>query len=145
MARQLTIGIERGKPVGSERTRAQIAAAKRLRCDLVVPGAGRLRWRDFDDPDDPESIFQRILRDRLGREAVDGAVRVEPGPLPCAVLTVEGRRVVRLEFLERIEFRAPDLEGRPLRPGLSFPGGTNILVCESHCTCVDPAGAAGAE
>jgi len=138
------VGLERGRPAGLKKTREQLARVKRLVCGLALParlGGGPLVWRDFDDPRDETTLFRRILADRRARGRVGGGGRAGGrragggalGLAPCAAVTAEGGRAVRLEFFELVEFRAAALEHEALAP--SLPGAPAVPAV--------PAGRAG--
>jgi hypothetical protein len=121
---RILIGIdERGeKVVDSATTREQIERIKRLECALVHRGEP-LRWEVFDDPQNPHTLFQAIIKDR--------ELRVDQGQLmadrpPFAVITAVGGRAVRLEYYEGhdalslvYDLRAPELAGKELPPYLA--------------------------
>jgi hypothetical protein len=82
------------KATDSQTTRAQADAVVSLPCTLVYEGE-LLPWTTFDDPDEPNTIFQSIVRDRYRR--VDENFPMVNKP-PFAVVTVERGRAVRLEY-----------------------------------------------
>ena len=111
------VGIEEGLPTSSSITRKQIDGVKTLECQLELEGES-LSWDFFDDPDEPRTLFQAILRDREMR--VDRAIPLENSPPFCVVTSMEGK-AVRLEFYEgsdelnlRFDIRSRALEGAEL-------------------------------
>ena len=90
------IGIEEGFPISSSTTKKQIDGVRTLECQLELEGES-LSWDFFDDPNEPRTLFQAILRDREMR--VDRTISVENNPPFCVVTSMEGK-AVRLEFYE---------------------------------------------
>jgi len=108
---------KRIKVVSSSETKKQIEAVKALECCLEHEGES-LTWDVFDNPSEPRSIFQSIVKDREKR--VDKRTIVETRP-PFCVVTAIDNRVVRLEFYEgyrtltlQYDVRAKELEGESL-------------------------------
>jgi transcriptional regulator of met regulon len=115
----IVIGVDQKgeKVVGSEKTRQQIERVKKLECALQHKGKP-FDWSAFDNPDEPRTLFQAILKDREMR--VDNKTLMADRP-PVAVITVIGDRAVRLEYyaghdaLELVyDVRAKELERQSL-------------------------------
>ena len=111
-------GDEKGEwVVGSEETKKQVETVKKLECRLQKDGK-LLTWDVFDDPNDPRTLFQFIIRDRELR--VDKKMLMADRP-PVAVVTVLDGKAVRLEYYEGhdalalvYDLRAPELAGKKL-------------------------------
>lgn len=117
----ILIGIDdRGeRAVGRAEMEGQIARVRGFECALVDEGEA-LTWEDFDNPEEPRTLFQAIANDREKR--IDRGILMADRP-PFAVVTVHGDRAVRLEYYEGhdaltmiYDVRAPELQGKPL-PG----------------------------
>jgi len=103
------------RAVGSYETKASIWHVKKFECALVNPDGDPATWDMFDDPKEPRTIFQFVLRDRIQR--IDNRRLMADRP-PFAVITIHGNRAVRLEFYEghdalelSHDLRAPELKG----------------------------------
>lgn len=116
MAETILIGIDaRGeRAVGRAETEEQIARVRGLVCALME-GEEALAWEDFDNPDEPRTLFRAIARDRERR--IDHGLMMADRP-PFAVVTTEGGRAVRLEYYEGhdalglvYDVRARELQG----------------------------------
>jgi hypothetical protein len=114
------IGVdEKGEQVvGSKETREQIDRAKKLECALVHKSGKPLTWEAFDDPEEPRTLFQAILRDRK-RRVDEGALMVDR-PL-FAVVTAHQGMAVRLEYYEGhdalglvFDIRCKELQGKDM-------------------------------
>ncbi len=90
------VGFDRDQPVSSEETKKQIKDVKKLKCFLEDDGK-KLSWDYFDNPDNPDSIFQSIIRDRI--ERFDKRSKMTDRPRFC-VLSCEKKKAVRLEYYE---------------------------------------------
>ena len=107
-----------GKTLASSReTRQQIGLVKAQECQLQIEGEA-LTWDFFDDPDEPRTLFQTILRDREMR--VDQRIPMEDRPPTCVVTAMDGK-AVRLEFYEgnmmlklKYDIRSEELQGAKL-------------------------------
>lgn len=117
MVRTLFVGIDGERVVGGEETRRQIEEVKKLRCALEY-GGRKLDWDAFDDPREPRTIFQAILRDRKMRVDMEMLMADRP---PFAVVTARGGDAVRLEYYQGHDalslvhdIRAPELQGQNL-------------------------------
>jgi hypothetical protein len=99
VAKTILIGIDdHGEmAVGRAETEEQIARVRGLVCALANDEGEALTWEDFDNPEEPRTLFQAIARDR-GRR-IDRGLMMADRP-PFAVVTAEGGRAVRLEFYE---------------------------------------------
>lgn len=92
----LVIGVEGETACPSELTREQIEKAKKMyKLDLSMYDGQVINWIDIDNPDNPHSLFQTIIEDRIAR--VDNGALMNSRP-PYAVLTVVNNAVVRLEY-----------------------------------------------
>lgn len=115
--RTLFIGADGETVVDSANTRKQIAEVEALEC--VMENEGRaLTWKDLNDPAQPRTIFQSILRDRKRR--VDEHTLMADRPA-FAVVTAAGNKAVRLEFYEGhdalqlvFDLRSRELQGKKL-------------------------------
>lgn len=116
-AKVLLVGTDGEQVVDSATTRKQIAEVEALECALENEGQ-RLTWKDLDDPAQPRTIFQSILRDRELR--VDKHTPMADRPA-FAVITAAGSKAVRLEFYEGhdalqlvFDLRSRGLQGKDL-------------------------------
>lgn len=109
------IGIKEGRLTSSQETKRQIEKTKSLKCQLRHPITGeRLSWEVFDNPEEKDSLFQAILRDRELR--VDRGLLMLKKPPFCAVTALDDI-AIRLEFYggyEEISLIA-DLRNRQLQ------------------------------
>jgi len=115
----MLIGVAVGGEVavGGAQTETQIARVRELECALANED-GVLTWGDFDNPEEPRTLFQAIARDRDRR--IDHGICMADRP-PFAVVTAWGGRAVRLEYYEGhdalslvYDIRAPELQGKIL-------------------------------
>lgn len=116
-AETLFIGTDGEQVVDSKKTREQIKAVEALECILENLGE-KISWKDLDDPDEPRTIFQSILRDRKRR--VDEHTMMADRP-SFAVITAAGGKAVRLEFYEGhdalqlvFDLRSREMQGKKL-------------------------------
>lgn len=116
-AETLSIGTNDEQVVDSKKTLEQIQAVEALECVLENEGE-KISWKDLDNPDEPRTIFQSILRDRKRR--VDEHTMMADRP-SFAVITATGGKAVRLEYYEghdalKLEFdlRSKELQGKKL-------------------------------
>ncbi len=116
----ILIGIDdRGeRAVGRAETEGQIARVRGLMCTLASDEGVALTWEDFDNPEEPRTLFRAIARDRERR--IDRGIMMADRP-PFAVVTAEGGRAVRLEYYEGhdalglvYDVRATELQGKSL-------------------------------
>lgn len=91
---------------------------KKLECALESPEGEPIPWEAFDNPDEPRTIFQFIVRDRKMR--VDQKTLMADRP-PIAIIHAVDNRVVRLEFYEghdeltcSFDLRSKELQGKDL-------------------------------
>jgi len=96
-AKIFEIGFVDNTACNSETTRKQIDQVKQLECDLELWDSTKLTWDTFNDPKEPRSLFQSIIRDRELR--VDKKTLMADRP-KFAVVTAFGKRAVRLEYYE---------------------------------------------
>ena len=68
-----------------------------LRCDLVTDEGEALTWLDFDNPDEPQTLFQFILGDHKHRVDQRNTMANQP---PLGVATVVDDACIRFEFYE---------------------------------------------
>jgi hypothetical protein len=115
--RTLFIGADGKKVVDSKTTQEQIHEVERLHCRLTENGEP-LTWPDLDNPNEPRTLFQAILRDRKMR--VDDGIFMADRPA-FAVVTAIGEDAVRLEYYEGhdalsliYDLRAPELASKSL-------------------------------
>jgi len=111
------IGIDGEDPVSGAETRKQIVAVRELKCAFFHKGEP-LTWDVFDDPYEPRTVFQSILKDRELR--VDKKMSVSDRPAYCVITAVDGR-AVRMEYYEGdkilelcYDLRSKELQGKPL-------------------------------
>ncbi len=116
-AETLFIGMDGGQAVDSKETLEQITAVEALECVLEHEGE-KISWEGFDNPNEPRSLFQSILRDRKRR--VDEHTMMADRP-SFAVITAMDGKAVRLEYYEghdalQLEFdlRSKELQGKKL-------------------------------
>ena len=112
------VDFDEGKVVNSQVTQEQINRVKELNCKLQNQGE-LLNWETFDDPSEPRTIFQAILRDRQQRVDKKRIMADRPN---FAVITAEGNDAVRLEYYEghdylikRFDIRSKELENQKLK------------------------------
>jgi len=112
------VGFDGKQAVDSKTTQAQIEEVKKLTCALVTPLDKPILWEDLDDSNEPRTIFQTILLDRMKR--IDENTLLT-GRASFAVITAEGERMVRLEYYEGhdvqelvFDLRAQELKGKDL-------------------------------
>lgn len=113
----LLIGTDGVHAADSATTLKQIQAVEALECALEHENE-KISWEGFDNPDEPRSLFQSILRDRKRR--IDEHTMMADRP-SFAVVTATGGKVIRLEYYEghdalRLEFdlRSKELQGKTL-------------------------------
>lgn len=96
--KQIFLGLDpKGEQViNSAETLKQINEIKKLECAIVIE-EDSVDWKNFDEPTEPGSLFQYILNDRKIR--VDQKTLMADRP-PFAVLTIDGQKVIRIEFYE---------------------------------------------
>lgn len=115
----LFIGVDGETTVNSAETKKQIQEVESLDCVLEDEQEGRIAtWKDFDNPDEPRTLFQSILRDRKRR--VDEHTIMADRP-SFAVITVLDNKAVRLEYYEGhdslslvYDLRSKELQGKKL-------------------------------
>jgi hypothetical protein len=117
--RRMLIGHDGEEVVDSATTQQQIHALEALESALVDGQGEPIAWGSLDDPAEPRSPLQCILRDR--RIRVDQKTAMAEPP-PIAVVTVVGDTVVRFEFYQgrhalakTYDLRSPELRGQDLR------------------------------
>lgn len=91
------VGYDGERAVGTAMTQQQIDQLKSLRCDLVTDSGEPITWADFDNPDEPRTVFRFILSDNKKR--VDERMPMANQP-PFGVATVADGACVRFEFYE---------------------------------------------
>lgn len=113
----LFVGIDGEKVVDSTTTQKQIDEIESLECVLSHKGQ-RLTWKEFDNPDEPCTLFQSIINDRKMR--VDEHTLMADRP-SFAVVTAMDVKAVRLEYYEGhdtlklvYDLRAKELQGKKL-------------------------------
>ncbi len=116
-ARIMFVGIDGEQTVDSKTTLEQIQAIELLECALEHEGE-RLTWKVLNDPGEPRTIFQSILRDR--KQRVDEHTLMADRP-SYAVVTAAGNKAVRLEYYEGhdalrlvYDLRSKELQGKKL-------------------------------
>lgn len=116
-AQTLFVGVDGEKAVNSEETGRQIDQVKALMCALEHEGE-KLTWQAFDNPDEPRTLFQSILRDRKLR--IDEKTFMADRPSFAVVTAIDGK-AVRLEYYEghdalslQYDLRSKELEGKDL-------------------------------
>ncbi len=104
----------------NEITRAQIKTVKEYPLGIVDPNGEVFEWINFDDPNEPRTIFQTIVRDRSRR--IDQHLIMADRP-PFVAVTIEDGKVIRFEFYEGhdalrlvYDFRSPVLKDADLPP-----------------------------
>ncbi|MBC8871311.1 MAG: hypothetical protein H8E44_17945 [Planctomycetes bacterium] len=109
------VGHDGEQAVNSAMTQRQIDQLKALRCDLVTDEGEPLTWFDFDNPVEPQTLFQFILGDHKHR--VDQRSKMANQP-PLGVATVVDDACIRFEFYEgyhtlkkTYDLRSKDLQG----------------------------------
>lgn len=113
----LFIATDGKKTVNSKETLKQIEKVKSLECLLEHEGKG-LTWDNFDDPEEPRTLFHSILGDRVLR--VDKKTFMADRPSFVVITAMEGK-AVRLEYYEGhdalslvYDVRAKELQGKDL-------------------------------
>jgi hypothetical protein len=114
----LFIGVDGEKVVDSKTTIAQIETVRFLECGLETEKAEKVTWDDVDNPNEPRTLFQSILRDREKR--VDEKQFMADRPSFCVITAMDGK-AVRLEFYEghdalslAYDIRSKKLQGKGL-------------------------------
>ncbi|MBO8160617.1 MAG: hypothetical protein H0Z24_03190 [Thermosipho sp. (in: Bacteria)] len=117
--KKLFVGINGEKAIGSKETLKQIEEVKSFECALEYNGQ-KLTWKDFDNPQEPKTLFRAIVRDREKR--IDKKMLMADRP-PFCVITVDKGKAVRLEYYEGhnklsliYDVRAPELKNKKLAP-----------------------------
>ena len=112
------IGVGGGKVVASKETITQIEKVRALECTLKTETGEKITWDDVDNPNEPRTLFQSILRDRSRR--VDQKTFMADRPSFCVVASMDGK-AVRLEFYEghdalslTYDLRSKELQGKKL-------------------------------
>ena len=90
------IGIKDDKTCSSMDTKKQIKNMKNFELDLSEENK-KVTWNDIDNPEEPRTILQAIIKDRELR--VDKRKLMADRP-PFAVFTTQWNRIIRLEFYE---------------------------------------------
>jgi len=93
----LFIGVDGEKVVNSIETLAQIEKAKTFDLALELNEEEKIEWVHLDNPEEPRTLFQSILKDRELR--VDKKTLMADRPSFC-VLTLYNNKIVRLEYYE---------------------------------------------
>lgn len=113
----LFIGADGEQAVDSKKTLEQIQAVEALECVMEHEGE-KISWEGFDNPNEPRSLFQSILRDRKRR--IDERTMMADRP-SFAVITAIDRKAVRLEYYEGhdalqlvFDLRSKELQGKKL-------------------------------
>jgi len=113
----LFIGVDGEQTVNSQETLKQIEKVKSLEC-LLANENEKLSWTDFDNPEEPRTLFQSIKGDREIR--IDKKTFMADRP-SFAVITVMDNKAVRLEYYEGhdalslvYDVRAKELQGKDL-------------------------------
>lgn len=116
-AETLLIGTDGMQAADSANTLKQIQAVEALECALEHEGE-KISWEGFDNPNEPRSLFQSIIRDRKRR--IDEHTMMADRP-SFAVITAMDGKAVRLEYYEghdalQLEFdlRSKELQGKKL-------------------------------
>lgn len=116
-AETLLIGTGGMQAADFANTLKQIQAVEVLECALEHEGE-KISWEGFDNPDEPRSLFQSILRDRKRR--IDEHTMMADRP-SFAVITATGGKAVRLEYYEGhdalqlvFDLRSKELQGKKL-------------------------------
>ena len=116
----LYVGINGEKVVNSVETKKQINRVKKLKSMLTNENGQPLDWYTFDNPEEPRTLFQAILKDRK--------MRVDKGQLMAdrpsfAVITAKNGKAVRLEYYEGhdslelvYDIRSPEFYNKELQP-----------------------------
>lgn len=108
------IGCDKEQLVNSTLTQQQIDQLKALQCVLVTDEGEPVEWTDFDNPDEPRTVFLFILNDR--RQRIDKQTAMANQP-PIGVATVVDGACIRFEFYEgyRTLKKTHDLRSEELR------------------------------
>lgn len=113
----LFIGVDGEQTVNSHETLKQIEKVKSLECFLEHKGE-KLTWNDFDNPEEPRTLFQSIRRDRGLR--IDKKTFMADRP-SFAVITAMDNKAVRLEYYEGhdalslvYDVKSKELQGKEL-------------------------------
>ena len=113
------IGVDGEQAVNSEITKNQIKQVQQLECALIDPDSGGLlSWKDFNDENEPKTLFQAILKDRELR--IDNHTLMADRHSFC-IITANENKVVRLEYYEGhdalklvYDIRSKELQGKEL-------------------------------
>ncbi len=92
--RTLFIGTDGEQTVDSETTQTQINRVVALECALEY-NSQKITWKDLNDPEQPMTIFQAILKDRELRVGRHVLMAYRPA---FAVITAIDKKAVRCEI-----------------------------------------------
>ena len=108
------IGFDGNQLVSSTVTQRQIDQLKALQCALLTDRGEPATWTDFDNPDEPRTVFQFILNER--RQRIDAQTTMENEP-PIGVATIADGVCIRFEFYEgyRTLQKTHDLRSKELQ------------------------------
>jgi len=114
----LFVGTDGEKVVDSKETIKQIEKVRTLECALETEKGERITWDDLDNPNEPRTLFQSILKDREMR--VDKKTLMADRPSFCVITSID-RKGIRLEFYEGhdalslvYDLRTKELQGKEL-------------------------------
>lgn len=118
------IGCDGEQLVNSTVTQQQIDQLKALKCVLVTEDGKPVEWADFDNPEEPRTVFPFILNDR--RLRIDQQTPMANQP-PLGVATVVDGACIRFEFYEGYrtlekthDLRTKELHDVELRDSIGF-------------------------
>ena len=101
--RQVWLGMapaddgEGHRAVGGDATREQLADLREYDLAVRSEDGEPVPWDAIDDPDEPESICQHVVRDREQR-VDDGTIMADRPPVAIFTIDDAGGEVVRVEY-----------------------------------------------
>ncbi len=104
-ANYVFIGTDKFRMRTSDFTKSQIRDIWKLKCLLQEDGVN-LTWGKFDDPDNANSLFQTILRDRMlgiDQLALSELMDIKSNPSPFAVILEVDGNAHRLEYFDNVD------------------------------------------
>ena len=118
------IGCDGEQLVDSVATQQQVDKLKTLECVLETDDGEPLEWADFDNRDEPQTVFQFIQNDR--RQRIDRQAAMT-NPPPIGVATIVDGACIRFEFYEGYrtlkkthDLRSTELHGVELKDSIEF-------------------------
>ena len=85
------------RAVGGDATREQLADLREYDLAVRSEDGEPVPWDAIDDPDEPESICQHVVRDREQR-VDDGTIMADRPPVAIFTIDEEAGEIVRVEY-----------------------------------------------